>query len=150
MNDHVEAVITHTRWRAMKSDRSKIAHLPLRPQHTGGVICLPLNLRFPTVYRIVQSTTREQLDELGLPDDEPFAGAHHYTLFKPGDDTLTFPGTIDRTAIQRLDPAIPRPSTARARGRRPTGEAPITVIIGGPQPRPRAPRVVELGGQIEI
>jgi hypothetical protein len=29
MNNHVEAAITRTRWRAMKSDRSKIGSLPI-------------------------------------------------------------------------------------------------------------------------
>jgi hypothetical protein len=29
MNKHIEAAITRTRWRAMKSDRAKIARLPI-------------------------------------------------------------------------------------------------------------------------
>jgi len=35
------------------------------------VFCRPLNLRFPDAYRIEQSPTRKQLDELGFHDQEP-------------------------------------------------------------------------------
>jgi hypothetical protein len=90
----------------MKSDRSKIAHLPIRARHTGGVIYPPLNLRFPTVYRIVQSMRREQLDELGFHDEEPSADAKHYTPTELGDDAEHSPGKVEPTVLRTLDAAI--------------------------------------------
>jgi hypothetical protein len=72
----------------------------------GAVFCQPLNLRFPTVYRIVQSMTREQLDKHGLHDEEPFKDCNYYTLTGPDNDAARFPGTIDRTRLRNLDPAI--------------------------------------------
>jgi hypothetical protein len=41
---------------------------------------------------------------------EPSHGFNHYTLTGPGDDARRFPGTIDRTELRNLDPAIDRVS----------------------------------------
>src|SRR6266851_5627052 len=68
---------------------SSMGRLTLNRPHTIDfieVIFPPLNLRFPTVYRIVQSMRREQLDELGFHDEEPSADAKHYTPTELGDD----------------------------------------------------------------
>jgi hypothetical protein len=59
---------------------------------------------------IVQSITRQQLDEYGWHEAEPSDGFNHYTLTGPGDDARRFPGTIDRTEVRNLDPAIDRVS----------------------------------------
>jgi hypothetical protein len=91
----------------MKSDRSKIAHLSIPPGRTSGILCRPLDLRFPTVYRVVQAMTREELDEHGLRKTKPFAGYNHYTLIE---DDERFPGTITRTMLRVLDPAVDRVS----------------------------------------
>jgi hypothetical protein len=66
------------------------------------VVCRPLNLRFPTVYRIDESATREQLDYYRVYDKEPYTGLKHYSFF---DDRCYF-GTFERTAISTLDPTI--------------------------------------------
>jgi hypothetical protein len=95
----------------MQSDHSKSVHSLIRPV-LPGVFCPPLNLRFPTVFRIVQSVTRQQLDEYGLHDLEPIQDCNHYTLAEPDLDLDAgrYPGTIVRTRLQSLDPAIDRVS----------------------------------------
>ena len=104
----------------MKSDRSKIVFLPIRPATWG--FCPPVNLRFPTAYRIVQSMTRKQLDECDLHDDEPFAVFKHYTLtgtrkkWRQGKEKLT--GKLAPTDRPRR-----RFFVARRKGRREQVEA---------------------------
>jgi hypothetical protein len=88
----------------MKIDSSKIVRLSITSGQFGTVYCPELNLRFPTVYRIVQSMTREQLDESGLPDEKPFAGMNHYELTE--ECRICYGGTSQRTAIRTLDPRI--------------------------------------------
>jgi hypothetical protein len=88
---------------------SKVVRSPIGPRDIWAVFCPPLNLRFPTVYRIVQSMTREQLDDRGVHDEEPFV-YNHYTLDEEDDDARRYPGTIERRTIRSLDPAIDRVS----------------------------------------
>jgi hypothetical protein len=89
----------------MKIDTSKIA---IRPGDIGAVFCPSLNPRFPTVHRIVQSMTRDQLSDYGLHDQEPFTGYVHYTLADQDEDLACYPGTSERTAIGTLDATIDR------------------------------------------
>jgi hypothetical protein len=54
--------------------------------------------------------TREQLDKIGLHDQEPFAGFNHYTLYGEGEGGADYLGTYERRAIGTLDPTIDRVS----------------------------------------
>jgi hypothetical protein len=87
----------------MKIDNSEVNRRSIRPGEP--VVCGPLNLRFPTVYRIVESATREQLDYYRVYDQEPYTGLNHYSLYSLVDNRGYF-GTIERTAISTLDPAM--------------------------------------------
>jgi hypothetical protein len=78
--------------------------LPRAARCGGGIICRPLNVRFPGIYRIRQTMTREQLDEFGCYDEPPFVGANHYCLGEPDRDR--YPGTLEIAAMRSLDPAV--------------------------------------------
>jgi hypothetical protein len=80
----------------------------LQQGRPGEVFCPPLDIRFPIVYRIVQSMSREDLDEFGLHGEEPFAGYHHYTLAAEEEKGETYPGTVERSVVRMLDPAVDR------------------------------------------
>jgi hypothetical protein len=54
--------------------------------------------------------TREQLDDRGLHNSEPFAGFNHYSLTEEVDDARFYPGASERTAIRTLDATIDRVS----------------------------------------
>ncbi len=62
----------------------------------GGVYCPPLNLNFPVLYRAVQNISREELDELGLTDEEPVESFVHYTIA----ENHRFLGSIERTVAR--------------------------------------------------
>jgi hypothetical protein len=89
----------------MNDETSKVFHPTIEQRDVGTVFCPLLPIRFPTVYRIVQSMTRAQLDERRLYHVEPFV-FNHYTLTEEDDDARRYPGTIERKAIRTLDPAV--------------------------------------------
>jgi len=88
-------------------DGSNVMRLTTRAVKIGTVWCHPLNLRFPTVYRVVQSITRDQFNAHGLHDQEPFANENCYEL---ENSARRYLGTIERIAISTLDPSIDRVS----------------------------------------
>jgi hypothetical protein len=63
----------------------------------GGVYCSPLDVTFPALFRVVQSLSREQLDEHGLTDMEPINRYIHHTM--RDEDERRIPGTIESKAI---------------------------------------------------
>jgi hypothetical protein len=88
---------------------AKIIRLPRG--RSGGIFCPPLKLRFPIIYRVVQSATRKQLKAEGLADMmKPFRDCCYYTLTDASEHAAVFPGTIEATELRTLDPAIDRVS----------------------------------------
>jgi hypothetical protein len=69
----------------------------------GGVYCEPLNINFPAVFRVVQSLSREQLDEIGAPDTEPFERYVHYTMRDEHERRI--PGTVEAGTMRGIPDA---------------------------------------------
>jgi hypothetical protein len=76
-------------------------------------------LNFPTLYRVVQNVSREQLDEVGLTDDEPVEAFIHYTI----NNDQRFLGSTERAVARGIiDAAAPslvirwQPGEERAHG----------------------------------
>jgi hypothetical protein len=77
----------------------KVLRFPVHRARSGGVFCPPLKIMFPTLYRVSQTVTKEQLSAFGVGDQEPVSDYLHYTL---SDDDSKFAGTIERTAIRGI------------------------------------------------
>lgn len=77
---------------------SKIHQFEIGRVRPGGVYCPPLDLNFPILYRVIQNVSRQQLDEVGLTDDEPVESYVHYTI----DEHQRFLGSIERTVARGI------------------------------------------------
>jgi hypothetical protein len=80
---------------------AKIYAFEIHRARPGGVLCPPLGITFPALTRIVQSLSREELDEFGVTDVEPGKHFIHYTL---SDESSAdrYPGTIERASIRGM------------------------------------------------
>jgi hypothetical protein len=72
--------------------------------HSGGPYCPPLGIRFPVVFKVVQSMTAADLERLGEDEVEPFVGAVHYTIGDEREIASSFPGEITVTPLSGADP----------------------------------------------
>ena len=59
---------------------AKIHRFEIGRARRGGVYCPPLDLNFPALHRVVQNVSQEQLDEIGLTDEQPVESYVHYTI----------------------------------------------------------------------
>ncbi len=80
---------------------SNVIPFPLKAVKPGGVLCPPLNLRFPVVFRGDAKTTKEDLDKWGLAGDE-FAPSE-WTVYELATD-YNVVGSIRWHEVRSLDP----------------------------------------------
>jgi hypothetical protein len=72
----------------------------------GGVYCQSLDITFPALFRVVQSLSREQLDDHGLTDVEPIDRYVHYTIRE--DTPQGILGTVECGTMRGIpDPDAP-------------------------------------------
>ena len=79
---------------------ARIYPFVIRGARRGGIYCQPLDITFPALFRVVQTLSREQLDEQGLSDMEPIDGYVHYTI--SDEEQQRIPGTIECTTIRGI------------------------------------------------
>jgi Domain of unknown function (DUF4279) len=101
-----------TDFSASSSRRKKTIERPMVKIHRfeigrarrGGVYCPPLDLNFPVLHRVVQNVSQEQLDEIGLTDEQPVESYVHYTI---GEDQRFLGSTEWTVARGIIDSAAP-------------------------------------------
>ena len=59
---------------------AKIHRFEIGRARRGGVYCPPIDLNFPVLHRVVQNVSQEQLDEIGLTDEQPVQSYVPYTI----------------------------------------------------------------------
>lgn len=78
--------------KAIEKSTGTIRRFDIGRARRCGVYCRPLDLNFSVLYRIIQSVSRQQLDEVGLTDEEPVEAYVHYTI----SEHQRFLGSIER------------------------------------------------------
>jgi hypothetical protein len=95
------SISSSRRKKTIQRPMAKIHRFEIGRARRGGVYCPPLDLNFPVLYRVVQSVSRQQLDEVGLIDEQPVESYVHYTI----DEHQRFLGSIERTVARGISDA---------------------------------------------
>lgn len=92
------SISSSRRKKTIEKSIAKVHRFEIGRARRGGVYCPPLDLNFPVLYRVVQNVSRQQLDEVGLTDDEPVESYVHYTI----NENQRFLGSIERTVARGI------------------------------------------------
>ena len=98
------SISSSRRKKSIERPMAKIHRFEIGRARRGGVYCPPLDLNFPVLHRVVQNVSQEQLDEIGLTDEQPVESYVHYTI---GEDQRFLGSTEWTVARGIIDAAAP-------------------------------------------